>query len=106
MNEHTQIIEVNGIKMEVDLRHAKRIDHFKVGDPVKVLASGSGSSEVFAGVIVGFEAFETLPTIVVAYIDASYYSGGLKIAHINAKSRDKYELVALHAKAVTEVRQF
>ena len=35
--EEKRIIEVNGIKMEVDLRNAKRIDQFKVGDSVKVL---------------------------------------------------------------------
>ena len=35
--DNKRIIEINGIKMEVDLRNAKRIDTFKVGDPVKVL---------------------------------------------------------------------
>ena len=31
-----QIIEINGVKLEVDLSTAKRIDEFRVGDTVKV----------------------------------------------------------------------
>lgn len=93
--ENLQIIEVNGIKMEVDLRHAKRIDHFKMGDPVKLLVNdGHTNSTVHAGVVVGFEAFTSLPTILVAYIDTSYFGAGLKVAYVNERSRDKYELVA------------
>ena len=37
--EEKRIIDINGMKMEVDLRTAKRIDTFKVGDNVKVLAT-------------------------------------------------------------------
>lgn len=93
-NENKHIIEINGIKMEVDLRTAKRVDTFRVGDPVKILITGSSDAEVKPGVIVDFEEFEKLPTIVVAYMVDSYYDGGLKFAHINAKTKDKYELVA------------
>ena len=35
-NENKRIIEVNGVKMEIDLRQAKVIDNYKVGDYVKV----------------------------------------------------------------------
>lgn len=89
-------IEINGIKMEVDLRQARRIENFRVGDPVKILLTGSSysSPEVHAGVIVDFEAFEKLPTIVVAYVKMGYGSGGIELAYINEKSADKYELVA------------
>lgn len=90
-----QIIEINGIKMEVNLRHAKRIDHFRVGDPVKVLVNETHSSEatICAGVIIGFENFSSLPTILVAYVAVGYMEGGLKIAHINEKSKNRYEIV-------------
>ena len=37
MNENIRTIEVNGVTLEVDMRYAKRIDQFKVGDTVKVL---------------------------------------------------------------------
>ena len=29
--ENKRVVEINGIKMEIDLRYAKRIDTFKVG---------------------------------------------------------------------------
>lgn len=92
--DNKQIIEINGIKMEVDMRTAKRIDQFRVGDPVKLLINTSSDAEVMAGVIVDFENFSTLPTIVVAYCSSSYWSAELKFAHINSKTKDKYEIVA------------
>lgn len=92
--ENFQIIEINGVKMEVDLRSAKRVDNFKVGDPVKLLVTDHVTSSVHAGMIVEFEDFKSLPTITVAYLKTDYYNGGLNFAHINSKSSDKYELVA------------
>jgi hypothetical protein len=89
-----QIIEVNGIKMEVDMRHARRVDHIVVGTKVKVLVKGSyGEPEVHTGAVVGFEQFQTMPTIIVCYLKVDYSSCELKFAYINAKSADKYEIV-------------
>lgn len=90
-----QIIEINGIKMEVDLRHAKRIDHMVVGTKVKLLAKGNSysSTEVHSGVVVGFEPFESLPTIIVCYLKVDYSSAELKFAYINKETADKYEIV-------------
>jgi hypothetical protein len=36
MEENKRIVEIDGVKIEVDLRSAKRIDTFRVGDNVKV----------------------------------------------------------------------
>ena len=97
MNQEThQVIEINGVKMEVDMRHARRVDHFRIGDACKLLLTGSNYSnpEVVAGVIVDFESFKSLPTIVVAYVKSGYGSTGLDFAYVNEKSADKYELVA------------
>ena len=91
MENEKQVIEINGIKMEVDLRHAKRIDTFRVGDPVKILIAEG--KEVKAGIIVSFEEFRELPTIVVAYINSDYYNTGLKFAYINSKSSSEYEII-------------
>lgn len=93
MSEMT-IVEINGVKMEVDLRHAKIVhENLRVGTKVKVLAKSDYSGpNVYAGVIVGFEPFPSLPTIIVAYMDTGY-NGGLKFAHVNSKSADKWELV-------------
>jgi hypothetical protein len=94
MSEMT-LIEINGVKMEVDLRHAKIVhENLRVGSKVKLLEKSGygGGASVWPGVIVGFEPFPTLPTIIVAYMDTGY-SGGLKFAHVNSKSADKWELV-------------
>lgn len=89
----TTIIEVNGVKLECDLRVAKRIDTLKVGTRVKVLVKEYSSHRVYPGVIVGFEPFNKLPTILVAYVESSYATAKVKVVSINAKSED-VELVA------------
>ena len=86
--DQTRIIEINGIKMEVDLRHAKRVDTLRIGDKVKCLVKSYGNQmNVHAGVVVGFEPFPSLPTIVIAYLDVSY-TAGIKIISINQNSTD------------------
>ena len=95
METERTIVEVNGVKMEVDLRHARIVhENIKVGSKVKLLAKSDYSGPtVYAGVVVGFEPFESLPTIIVAYVKDGYNDSGLAFAHINAKSSDKYDLV-------------
>lgn len=94
MDKQTTIIEINGIKMEVDLRSAKRIDTLRIGDRVKCLVKGyGGSMATHAGVVVGFEPFPSLPSIVVAYLDTGYASGVLKFQTFNAETKD-FEIVA------------
>jgi hypothetical protein len=83
------IIEVRGMKMEVDLSSAKRIDAFRVGDNVKILKKRySDSWESYPGVIVGFDNFEALPTIVVAYLESTYQEAKINFAYINAQTKD------------------
>lgn len=94
MNDNMTVIEINGVKMEVDLRSATRVDTVKVGTHVKVLVKDSyGEPKVRPGVVVGFEPFETLPTIIVCYIDITWDSAKLEFAAINDKTKDKYEMV-------------
>ena len=89
-----QIIEINGVKMEVDMRYAKRIEHLTIGSRVKCLIKGYGDDyKVLPGVIVGFEPFEKLPSIIVAYLDVDYSSAGIKFKSYNAKCTD-FEIVA------------
>lgn len=73
MNENKRIIEVNGVKLEVDLASAKRIDEFRVGDTVKVLDNRNDKNEVRTGVITDFANFKDLPTIIVAIYKAGDY---------------------------------
>lgn len=73
MDENKRIIEINGVKLEVDLRSARRIDEFRVGDSVKVLDNRSGKNEMKAGVITDFANFKELPTLIVAVYRAGDY---------------------------------
>lgn len=75
MDENKRIIEINGIKLEVDLRSARRIDEFRVGDSVKVLDTRRGKNDVKPGVITDFANFKELPTLVVAmYKPGDYWT--------------------------------
>ncbi len=97
MSNETQIIEINGVKMEVDLRYAKRVDRMVVGSRVKLLTTenqyGTKSNKVYPGVVVGFEPFTDLPTIIVAYLDIDYSGANLKFAYINTGSKEKYDII-------------
>lgn len=81
------IVEINGIKMEVDLRHAKKIEHYKVGDNVKVLVKEYSNYASYPGVIIGFDEFAKLPTISVCYLKTGY-NAEVKFVYINSESQD------------------
>lgn len=84
----TTIIEVNGVKLEVDLRSAKRVDELRVGDRVKVLTKVYDGHKVYAGSVIGFEPFNALPTIIVAYVEQGYNATDIKFVHYNAGTKD------------------
>lgn len=87
-NENIRVIEINGIKVEVDLRTCKRIDTYKVGDNVKVLKKYNGEHRVYNGVIVDFVSFKELPSIVVAYFEEGWNGVEIKFETITAESKD------------------
>ncbi len=90
MSERT-IIEVNGVKLEVDLRHARRIEEIRIGDRVKVLRTEGytdKSHKVYAGTVVGFEPFEKLPTVIVAYLQTDWHNVGVQFVYFNAQTKD------------------
>jgi len=83
-----RIVEINGLKIEVDMRTAKRVDSYKVGDRVKVLIKGySDTYSVSHGVIVAFDEFEARPSITICYIESNY-SPDLKFVTLNKDSKD------------------
>lgn len=91
-NENMQVIEINGVKLEVDLRLARRVDTLRVGSRVKVLKKTYGERfDVYHGVIVGFDEFKGLPTINAAYIDGS---GDLQFMAFNSKSENDQIIAA------------
>lgn len=87
--ETKRIVEINGTKIEVDLREAKVIENFKVGDAVKILVKGYGDTyDSYPGLIIGFDMFKALPSIVVAYLDSKYSSASIKYKTLNTQSGD------------------
>lgn len=96
MDDTKQIIEINGVKLEVDMRYAKRIEELRVGSRVKVLKKGySDAWDAHSGVVVGFEPFPERPTIIVAYIKSSYSDVGLELVHYHKDTKDIQIVAAL-----------
>lgn len=87
MESNKRIIEINGIKLEVDLTTARRIDEFKVGDNVKVLKrSYNDKYDVLPGVIVEFVNFKELPTMIIATFKQEYSGSTLDFINFNAET--------------------
>ena len=84
--EQKRIIEVNGVKMEIDLRNAKVVENYKVGDYVKVLIKEYNSYKSYIGNIIGFDNFEKNPTIVIAYLKNEYSTASIEFAYFNSAS--------------------
>lgn len=94
--ENKRIVEIDGIKVEVDLRTAKRIDTFRVGDNVKVLCKEySDKFIVKPGIITDFANFKEKPTIVVAVFNEGSWnsSPSISFVHIYEGMESAYEIV-------------
>lgn len=87
-NENIKIVEINGVKIEVDLRTCKVIENYKVGDRVKVLIKDYSGYNSYAGVIIGFDDFQKLPTMIIAYLKQSYSSAEINWVYLNAETKD------------------
>lgn len=91
-------VEINGQKFEIDMRTAKTVDQYKIGDNVKVLVKQYQSYSSHPGVIVAFDNFNNLPTVTVAYLVLDYSGSNLKFAYINANedADNKIEICPRH----------
>lgn len=106
MDENKRIIEINGVRLEVDLRSARRIDEFRVGDSVKVLDNRSGKNEMKAGVITDFANFKDLPTLIVAVYRAGDYWSKPSIEFITFNSETEgVEIVGVSAEEIIVSRE-
>jgi hypothetical protein len=94
MSELTTV-EIAGVKYEVKIDQATRIESFKVGDTVKVLEKEYGDTfKSKYGVILGFDDFKDFPNIQVATLDLSYNTASIKILDINSSTEkdNKYRI--------------
>lgn len=93
--EDKRIVEIDGVKVEVDLRTAKRVDSFRVGDNVKILDKNYSGYKVKPGIIVDFAEFKELPTIVIAVFEEGSWSSSPSISFIyyNKETAENVEIV-------------
>jgi hypothetical protein len=89
-----RIVEIDGVKLEVDLRTAKVIDHYKVGDPVQVLHAGNdyNSACIKPGVIVGFCEFESHPAIEIMELDVGYSGANFQTVTIISGAKNNVQI--------------
>lgn len=91
MSEENKVIEINGVKFEVDARTAtlRQVSKVQIGSKVKVLLDGDDT--VYYGVVIGFEPFADAPVVIVAYMNkGSYYSTAeIKFLYYSSKSKAK-----------------
>lgn len=86
-----QIIEVKGIKMEVDMRNARvaKLELYKIGTKVRVLKKEySDTFATYGGVIIGFDQFEKRPSILIAYLKSDYNSCEIEFLTYNKDTKD------------------
>jgi hypothetical protein len=83
-----KIVEIGGVKMEVDMRTAKVVESYKVGDQIKVLIKEYSDYKSYPGIIVGFDDFAVLPTVVIAYLKVGYAETTLGFVYLNANMKD------------------
>lgn len=88
----TKVIEIGGIKMEVDMRRAIKVEYYKVGTKVRVLKKtssyGDAEYKTYGGVIVGFDQFKKQPSILIAYLKTSYGDEEIEFLTFNKNTKD------------------
>ena len=88
LNEFEREIEIDGVKVAVDMRTVKKIDVYRVGDNVKVLKKSYDNYSTYSGVIVDFVNFKELPAIVVAYFNQDYCGTSIEFVTITKDTKD------------------
>ncbi len=81
-------VEIGGVKVDIDMRYAKKVESYRIGDRVKVLVKSYSNYKPYPGVIVAFDMFEKLPTITVAYVKNEYNSSSIEFAYIHGGDKD------------------
>lgn len=87
-NEFLKEIEINGVKLQIDLRTAKKIDVFRIGDNIKILKKKYDNYQTYSGVVIDFVAFKERPAIVVAYFEEDYNGVDIRFETITKDSQE------------------
>jgi hypothetical protein len=110
--ENKRIIEINGVKIEIDLEGVNVNNNFKVGDYVKILIKEHFGFKSYIGNIIGFDNYQKTPTIVIAYLrnEFGYATTTIEFIYLNSNS-ENIEITALHdwdipLKKMTILEQF
>lgn len=86
------LVEIKGVKLEIDEQYAKTIEQYHmgyhIGDNVKVLVKEYSTYKSYPGIIAGFDAFQELPTIIVAYVKNEYRTPSVEFVYINSESKE------------------
>ena len=88
LKEFEREIEIDGVKVAVDMRTVKKIDVYRVGDNVKLLKKSCDTYYTYSGVIVDFVNFKELPAIVVAYFKQDYSGTSIEFVTITKDTKD------------------
>lgn len=92
MGETKRIVEINGVKLEVDMTTARRIDEYRVGQNVKVLCKEYNGYKAKPGVITEFVNFKNQPTIVIAVFSEDYSGVSIDFVYYNESAAENYEI--------------
>lgn len=88
----TKIVDIKGVKIQIEAPQAKIIENYRIGDTIKILIKEySDSWTSYPGIIVGFDDFDELPTIIICYISNYYSTPEIKTAYFHEKC-DKIEI--------------
>lgn len=89
--QESKIIEINGVKFEVDARTAtlRQLSTIRIGAKVKVLKDDN----VYYGTVIGFEPFAENPVVIICYIASTYYSSGIEFKFLYFSSKSKEQIV-------------
>jgi hypothetical protein len=81
-------VDIKGVKFEVDTnKFVKNNNNYKIGDCIKVLIKKYGAEwRSYHGMIIGFDAFENLPTILIAYLDTEFGNADITLLCFNNAS--------------------
>jgi hypothetical protein len=95
--EQYQAVTIKGLVYEVPVKPIIKQESLRVGDYVKLLMKKSYGEgyESFVGMVLNFEPFENLPTVVIAYLEDDFTGTDMRFLYLNKKSKEKVEIIKI-----------